>query len=79
MMHTCLAENTTNLLRRSCQIVIETLNPGLSQTWSMANLVMYCGIKVEAREALGSTYVYTRTYTTVGNTGYTTTHAQYAP
>ena len=35
MMHTCLAENTTNLSHRSWQTVIETLSPGWSQTWSM--------------------------------------------
>ena len=36
----------------------------------MANLVMYCGIKVEVRKALGATFVCTTMYTTVERTGY---------
>ena len=37
----------------------------------MANLVMYCGIIVEVRKALGATFVCTTIYTAVENTGYT--------
>ena len=37
----------------------------------MANLVMYCGIVVEVRKALGATFVCTAIYTTIENTGYT--------
>ena len=70
-MHTCLAENTTNLSHRSCQTVSEPLSPGWSKTWSMADLVMYCGTIVEDRKALGATFVCTTIYTTVENTGYT--------
>ena len=51
MMRNCLAENTTSLSHRSCQTAIETLSPGWSQHWSMANLVMYCGIVVEVQKA----------------------------
>ena len=57
MMHTCLEENTTNLSHGSCQAVIETLSPGWSKNWFMAHLVMYCGIIVEVRKALGATFV----------------------
>ena len=43
-----------------CQTVIETPSPGWSQTWSMANLVIYCGIIVEVRKALGATFACTK-------------------
>ena len=57
MMHNCLAENTTNLSHLSCQTIIETLSPSWSQTRSMKNLVMYCGIIAEGRKALGVTVI----------------------
>ena len=59
MMHTCLAENTKKLSNRSCQTVIETLSPGWSPTWSIESLVMYCGVIVKVRKALGATFVCT--------------------
>ena len=37
----------------------------------MANLVMYCGIIVEVRKALGATFLCTTIHSTVENTGYT--------
>ena len=37
----------------------------------MANLVVYCGIVVEVRVALGATLVCTTIYTTAENPGYT--------
>ena len=71
MIHTCLAENTTNLSYRSCQTAIETLNLGWSQTYSMANLVMYCGIIAEVRKAFGATFVCSILNTHVESTSYT--------
>ena len=65
MMHTCLAENTTNLSHRSCQTAIKTLTPGWSQTYSMPNLVMYCGIIVEIRKTFRATFVCSILYTHV--------------
>ena len=45
----------------------------------MANLVMYCGIIVQVREALGATFVCTTIYS-VEATGYTNdTPKPYAP
>ena len=55
----------------SCQTVIETLSPCWTLAWSMANLVMCCGIIVEVRKALGATFVGTAINNTVENTGYT--------
>ena len=52
MMHTCLVENKTNLLRRSCQTATETLTLGWSQNYSMAKLVIYRGIVVKVRKAV---------------------------
>ena len=49
----------------SSQTAIETLSPGSAQTWPMANLVMYCGIIAEVRNALGATFVCTRINTTL--------------
>ena len=71
VMHNCLAENTKNLSYRSCQTVIETLSPGWSQSWPMATKVIYCGIIVEERKALGATFVCITLYTAVENSAYT--------
>ena len=51
------------------QTVIETFTPGGSQTWSMANFVMYCGIILEVRKALGATFFCTKIYHAVEKTG----------
>ena len=68
-MHTCLAENTEKKSHGSCRAVSRTLSPGWTQTWPMANLVMYCGIIVKVRKALGATYVCTTINITTENTG----------
>ena len=57
MIHTCIAENKTSLSHRTCETATVTLSPGQSQTYSMANLVLYCGIIVEVRKAFKATFV----------------------
>ena len=42
----------------------------MTQTWSKANLVVYCGIIVEVRIALRVTFVCSAVYTTFEKTGY---------
>ena len=79
MIHTCLAENTTNLSHRSCQTAIGTLTPGLSQTYSMANLVMCCGIIVKVRASSRASFVCSILYTNAESTSYTTPQTPHAP
>ena len=55
----------------SCQTAIKTLTPGRSQTYPMANLVMYCGIIVELRKAFRATFVCSIFCTHVERTSYT--------
>ena len=65
------SRKNTKLSHRSCQTAIEAQSPGRSQTSFMTNFVMYYGIIVEVREALGATFVCSTLYTTAENTGYT--------
>ena len=70
-MYIRLEENTTDLSHGSYQTAIGTLSPCWHNPYSMAKLVMYCGIIVEDRKAFRATFVYSILYTTVDNTGYT--------